>query len=612
VAEIASLCGHLPLAVRIAGALLRNRPTWSLEHLVDKLHAARARLEEFSGGDRDVAALFGLSSQALREDQRRLYGCLGLVPGPEVDGYAAAALLDIDLAMAERLLQELVDHNLLLEPAAGRYRMHDLIRAHARALTEHAPAQEREAAFGRLLDYYQHTAGRADARLGQYPWPWPWPVGPAPAHAPALSDADAARVWLRAERANLTACLQHAIGGAQDGRTVECAAGLAGLLRTDGPWPQARVPNAAAAARLGDRSGQARALTELGNLRRLTGDYPGADRSLRAALELYREAGDKLGQARALTGLGIARRVSGNYRGADRSLRAALELYREAGDKLGQARALTEVAEIQALAGGFAGAGRSLWAALELYREAGDKPGQARALTELAEIQARTGSYAGATRNGEAALAICEELGDGLGQGNVLTVLGKVRRLTGDYQGARRHHMAALEVYKKLGGRRSQANARTLLAEIRRLTGDYRGAARDLEESISTYRDLGNRGSQAWALNHYAAAIADTGDLTRAIALYHDALHLAREVHQPDDEAIALQGLGETRLLEGKLQDGASYLRQALEIYQRLGVPAAEQVLARLAGIGAPPPGLPLRYGSQGPPVSALRRPGHR
>jgi tetratricopeptide (TPR) repeat protein len=76
------------------------------------------------------------------------------------------------------------------------------------------------------------------------------------------------------------------------------------------------------------------------------------------------------------------------------------------------------------------------------------------------------------------------------------------------------------------------------------------------------------------------------GDMTRAIARYHDALHLARETQEPAEEASALEGLGETLLSEGKLHDGAAYLHQALEIYQRLGMPAARQVTARIAEIG--------------------------
>jgi DNA-binding SARP family transcriptional activator/tetratricopeptide (TPR) repeat protein len=544
VAGIVGRCGRLPLAVRIVAALLRSRPAWGPAHLTDKLHAAHTALDVLIDGDRDLAAVFDLSTQTLHDDQRRLYSYLGLVPGPEADAHAMAALLNADPATAERLLQELVDRNLLLEPTAGRYRMHDLIRAHARTLA--APDPAGEAALGRLLDYYQDTARRADARIARYPRPAP--IGPPPARVPALPDADTARAWLRAERGNLTACLQHAMQRCDDDRTVALGAGLANLLRTDGPWPQAIAAQAAAAARLSDQFGQARALTELGDLRRLTGDYPGADRNLRAALELWREAGDKSGQARALLELGIVGFISGGYREAEPNLRAALELWREAGDKSGQARALTQIAEVQLL----------------------------------------TGSYEGAIQNGEAALAVCKEIGDRLGQANALSVLGKLLRLTGDYEDAAWHQQAALSVYRELGDRLGQANTRTLLGEVRRLTGDYEGAARDIEESIRAYRDLGNPGNQAWALNHYAAAISDAGDLTRATALYCDALHLARQVQQPDDEAAALEGLGENCLRNGKLHDGTMYLHQALEIYQRLGMPTAEQVMARLTEIGAP------------------------
>ena len=93
-------------------------------------------------------------------------------------------------------------------------------------------------------------------------------------------------------------------------------------------------------------------------------------------------------------------------------------------------------------------------------------------------------------------------------------------------------------------------------------------------------------GSEAWALNYYAAVIADTGDGGRAIAVYQDALRLAREVGHPDDEAIALQGLGEAHARMGKSEDGAAYLREALGIFRRLGMPTADQVTKRLAEIG--------------------------
>jgi hypothetical protein len=50
----------------------------------------------------------------------------------------------------------------------GRYRLHDLIREHARALTGRLdPGDDQERACGRLMDYYQHAAARAEALLGR-------------------------------------------------------------------------------------------------------------------------------------------------------------------------------------------------------------------------------------------------------------------------------------------------------------------------------------------------------------------------------------------------------------------------------------------------------------
>ncbi|HEX7162915.1 MAG TPA: tetratricopeptide repeat protein, partial [Trebonia sp.] len=604
--EVVGLCGRLPLALRIAGALLRNRPAWTLAHLAGKLRAAHGRVDAFADGDRDLAAVFGLSDRNLRDDQRRLYRYLGLVPGPETDACAAAALAGTDPGTAERLLQELVDHNLLSEPAPGRYRMHDLIRAHASALAAAEPAGECEAALARLLIYYQHTALRADARIARHAQPGP--PGPAPTHAPALGDADAARAWLRTERSSLTACLRYAVDNGHDERTVALSAGLANLLRNDGPWASAiavQTAATAAAGRLGDRSGQARALTELGNLQGLTGEYPGAEASLQAALELRRETGDKAGQAHALTELANMRRLTDDYPGAEASLHAALELHQETGDKVGQAYALTGLGSVGRESGDFPGAKTSLRMALELCEETGDKAGQAYALTQLIAVQTATGEYDDAIRNGESALVIARELGDRLRLARALMELGMVQRRTGDYDSAAQSQQAAYDVCVELGNRLGQANALTELADVRRLTGDHQGALLDLEKAVGMYQDLGNRGALAWALNYYAAVIADTGDQGRAVAVYHDALRLAREVSQPDDEAVALQGLGEARLRLGKPEDGAACLREALEIYRRLGMPAADQVTARLAEIGTPLPPGPGHRANPAVPVEA-------
>ena len=55
---------------------------------------------------------------------------------------------------------------------------------------------------------------------------------------------------------------------------------------------------------LGDRLGQASAIANLGEVQRLTGDYPAAAASQQQALGMFRDLGDRRGQASAIDNLG--------------------------------------------------------------------------------------------------------------------------------------------------------------------------------------------------------------------------------------------------------------------------------------------------------------------
>ena len=177
VGEITRLCGYLPLAIGMVARQLHHHPAWTAARRAAELAAAVDRLELMATENLSVAAAFNLSYADLSGDQQRLFRRLGLHPGAEIDGYASAALDGTDLSAARRGLEALYDQYLLTEPAQGRYRLHDLIREHARALAGRLdPDDDREQATARLLDYYQHTAARAEARLARQIRPGPPPI----------------------------------------------------------------------------------------------------------------------------------------------------------------------------------------------------------------------------------------------------------------------------------------------------------------------------------------------------------------------------------------------------------------------------------------------------
>src|SRR5580700_4894687 len=92
IAEIARLCGYLPLAIGMLARQLHHHPAWTAASLAAELAAARDRLELIHAENLSVAAAFNLSYEDLAIGQQQLFRRLGLHPGPDIDPHAAAAL----------------------------------------------------------------------------------------------------------------------------------------------------------------------------------------------------------------------------------------------------------------------------------------------------------------------------------------------------------------------------------------------------------------------------------------------------------------------------------------------------------------------------------------
>jgi tetratricopeptide (TPR) repeat protein/transcriptional regulator with XRE-family HTH domain len=634
VREITGLCGFLPLAIGMAARQLHHHPAWTPAGRAGELAAAVDRLELMATENLSVAAAFDLSYADLTEEQQRLFRRLGLHPGTDVDAFAAAALDGTGLAAARRGLEALYDQYLLAEPAEGRYRLHDLLREHARVLADRAdPNRDRDAATDRLLDYYSHTAARADALTARQTRPAPVAAqGAVPAVVPVLADREQALAWARAERASLLACLDQAAATGQYARVIALTAGISGLLRLDGPWADAvtRHTTAIQAARhlgdrlseagarhdlgvarrlmgdfpaaapdleqalgiyrdIGDRLGQANALHDLGVVRGATGGYAAVAPDLEQALAIYRDIGDRLGQANALSYLGIAGMMTGDFPAAAQDLEQALGIYRDIGDPIGQANALRDLGDVRRMTGDYPAAAQDLEQALDIYRDIGDRLGQADGLLFLGAVRRATGDYPAAAEVLEQALSVYHDLGNRLGQAHALLSLGDVRRMTGDYPGAAQVLEQALSIYRDIGERLGRANTLNRLGSVRRLIGDYPGAARDFEQALDIHRDLGNRGGEAEVLNERGTLHRVSGESAEAQQCHQQALELARAIASSWDEAHALAGLGRCALAAGDPAQGGILLRQALEIFQRIGAAEAADLPAELDAIADPP-----------------------
>jgi tetratricopeptide (TPR) repeat protein/transcriptional regulator with XRE-family HTH domain len=496
VAELTRLCGCLPLAIGMVARQLHHHPAWSPAGRAAELAAAVDRLELMATENLSVAAAFNMSYASLTPGQQRLFRRLGLHPGADIDGYAAAALDGTDLSAARRGLEALYDQYLIAEPAQGRYRLHDLIREHARALAGRLdPDQDRDQAIAHLLDYYQHTGTRADALIARQARPGSTPAtGAVPAAGPALAGKEQALAWARAERASLLVCLDHATGTGQHARVIALTAALAALLRRDGPWVNAttRHTTAIQAARhLGDRLGQAGALNDLGAVRRLTGDYPAAARALEQALDIYRDLGDRLGQAGALNDLGDVRWMTGDYPAATLAAEQALDIYRDLGHWHGQAGVLRSLGVVRRLTGDYPAAAQALEQARDIYRDLADRLGQAGALNDLGAVRRLTGDYPAAAQALEQALNIMRDLGYQRGEAEALNERGTLHRVSGELPQAVRCNQQALDLARAIASSWDEAHALAGLGRCALAAGHATQAGVLLRQALQIFQRIG-------------------------------------------------------------------------------------------------------------------------
>jgi hypothetical protein len=135
--------GYLPLALHVAGRLLRTQSRWGLSvpKLLKDIREGAALITESAPLDRvegetlpTVQALLKKSTDELDEQTRGCFAFLGaFAPKPATFNLAAMAAV-WQLENPAPVVRKLVGHGLLEPVNAGRFQMHELLVKHARSL----------------------------------------------------------------------------------------------------------------------------------------------------------------------------------------------------------------------------------------------------------------------------------------------------------------------------------------------------------------------------------------------------------------------------------------------------------------------------------------------
>lgn len=532
-AKVTEQCGHLPLALRIAGGRLAVRPHWDVRQLAERLADEARRLDELELGELGMRASISLSYDAASDVARCLLRRLALLEVPTFSGWVSAALLDEQPAEADRVLDQLVSAR-LIEPvgtgsgtagpgAAGQYRFHDLIRLYARErLAAEEPTAEQRRALERALGCLL-ALGEAARRpvYGNYTladssalrWPLPEPLTER-----LLADPMA---WFEREKAALVAGVRQAA----DAGLVELCWGLvvtaevffASRSYLD-DWQHTAEIALAVARQAGHARGEAAMLLSRGSVTEERGQLTAARRDFDAAARLSRAAGDDHGFALAIGLTAVIDRAAGRLEAAAAGFEQAIAILRATGGQRALAYVLQNLARVRLESGDPGSARELLTEAQQLTGINVGKRVEWQVLYVLGEVQLQTEQPADAADTFKRALADVRALGDQLGEALILRGAGLAALRQGQHDRARDALERALELADAVSSPVAAVRAQAGLSELALASGNARQAIVLAARAAEVFGDLGASLEQARALNLLSRAYTAAGDEAAADA----------------------------------------------------------------------------------------------
>jgi DNA-binding SARP family transcriptional activator len=534
--QLVSLCGYLPLALRIVAAKLATRRHWTITQMISRMTDEARRLDELALSGLGIRATLATSCRGLSEAARRLFVRLSLLGPVDFAPWVSAPLLDMDVEAANELLEELVEARLVEvhvnESGSTRLQLHDLVRIYAMELmaAEQRPA-ERATALRCLLSCWLSLAAEAHHRAygGDYAvlhgradrWTLPHHV-----HDQLLANPMG---WFRAERAGLVQAVTQAARVGLDELCWDLAVTSVTLFESEfrvEDWQKTHELALAAVRRAGNVRGEAAVRYSLGNLA-LNGKLGEASDHLLAAFHIFDQLGDAHGRALALAGLAFADRISGRTERALARYREALAGSRDVGDLVAEIDALSNIAQIEMEREELDEAWRLLEEAAERCRLV--KAPRITAQTEhrRGQFYLRTGDLLRAEQSFRTVLEVAREMGDTIGETYALADLGTICTRLGHYEQAHADLSAAAAISRHMTSNLGHGRVLLAFAELHFTMEQPSEAASLINEALVVFSESGPAPVLRARFLELKARIDDlAGNPTTASAARREALAL--------------------------------------------------------------------------------------
>jgi CHAT domain-containing protein/Tfp pilus assembly protein PilF len=327
---------------------------------------------------------------------------------------------------------------------------------------------------------------------------------------------------------------------------------------------------------VGDRDGEAAALTYIGSAYHSLGEKRKALDYYNQALPLQRAVGARYGEAITLNSIGSVYKSLGEYQQALDFYNQALPLQRAIGDRGGEASTLNSIGSVYSSLYEWRKALDFYRQALPIHRAIGAHNGEASTLNNIGYIYKSLGEHKKALDFYTQALSLLYLVGARGGEATTLNNIGAVYDSLGEWQKALDFYTRALAQHRAVGNRSGESTTLTNIGSVYNSLGERQKALDFHSQALPLQRAVNDRGGESVTLNNIGLVYYSLGERRKALDFYSQALPLQRAIGDRSGEATTLNNIGLVYHSVGEWRKALDFYHQSLPIHRAIGARRGE------------------------------------
>ena len=352
-----------------------------------------------------------------------------------------------------------------------------------------------------------------------------------------------------------------------------CYGNLGTVFQSLGEYQKAKEyhENALAiATEIGAREGEGTCYGNLGCVFQSFGEYMKAKEYFEKALAIATEIGHRKRESTCYGNLGCVFESLGEYHKAKEYYEKAIVIATQIGDRRGEGKQYGNLGCAFQSFGEYQKAEEYHEKSLVIATQIGDREGEGTQYGNLGVLFQSLGEYQKAKEYYEKALAIATEIGDRKGEGRCYVNLGTVFLSLRKNKAAKEHFDKALTISTETGDRNCEGWCYAGLAGVFYSFHDYQKATELYEKMLTISMNVGDKSGQGLSYLRLGDVSLSLGNYDQSEKFFDKARSMSSKIGDNMIYFKSLLGITRVKMSQSKLEDAMQYLRQSIEIYEKL------------------------------------------